>query len=145
MAKGAAATATRVKVQPQSEEELRKIELVDQLGEMAPSVEEAKALIARYEGVRKDLTSLVVKDSDPTQSVTIKGKLAIVKFTPASRVRRLKENAKAVIYRILGNDKFVELADFPTTKISEVLTEDEQAEVFDVSMDGPRRCTVTVL
>jgi hypothetical protein len=117
------------------------VAMVDQMGAMSADVKVAKALIAKYEKLRKSVTSLAAETVAPDQSTAIIGENYVAQITE-QRMQRDVIN-KAAIFEAVGNDTFVEIAQFKLTDLDRYLTPHQIEKAVASVNAGPRRLTVT--
>lgn len=114
--------------------------LVDEAGAMASEVEAAKALIKKYEDLRKQIVAKATVGVSPEDSTSVQGDQFVAKIGSCADKRSVTD--KGAIYEAVGNDTFVELANFKLTDLDKYLTPDQLAKACDSARTGARRTTI---
>jgi hypothetical protein len=131
---------TTVQLQmPEADSEL--LTVVDELGALHVKVAEAKKVINAYNKVRAkflELACAAVNDEDGT---TVVGNHFTVVASPCQNKREVAD--KAAIFEALGNDTFIELAQFALGDLDRYLTPSQLAKSVKESFTGPRKVTVS--
>jgi len=117
------------------------VEMVDQMGAMTNDLKKAKAVVAKYEKLRKSVTALASETVAPDQATAVIGEKYVAQITE-QRMQRDVIN-KAAIFEAVGNDTFVDIAQFKMTDLDKYLTPHQLEKVVAAVNAGPRRLTVT--
>jgi hypothetical protein len=116
------------------------VEMVEQMGAMSAEVKAAKAIIAKYEKLRKIVTSQAGDAVAPDTATSVLSEHWIAQLSE-QRMSRDVIN-KAAIFEAVGNDTFVEIAQFKLTDLDKYLTPHQLEKVVASVNAGPRRLTI---
>ena len=112
---------------------------VDELGKLGESLAEAKKLIAAYEKIRKEVVSLAELTTAPEDATTLVGLEYVAKLTAKASRRDIID--KLAIYNAVGNDTFVELAQFRLSDLDKYLTPAQLEKAVATVAAGARKLT----
>lgn len=116
------------------------VEMVEAMGKMSAEVKAAKAVVAKYEKLRKIVTSQVGETVAPDTATSVISENWIAQLSE-QRMSRDVIN-KAAIFEAVGNDTFVEIAQFKLSDLDKYLTSHQLEKVVASVNAGPRRLTI---
>jgi hypothetical protein len=116
------------------------VEMVEAMGAMSAEVKAAKAIIAKYEKLRKVVTSQASETVAPDAATSVISDNWIAQLSE-QRMQRDVIN-KAAIFEAVGNDTFVDIAQFKLTDLDKYLTPHQLEKVVASVNAGPRRLTI---
>lgn len=122
-----------------AEDELAK--LADELGAMQKQLAKAKEVVNKHDALRKRLEALSCEGRQGKEEVIVRGEKSTVVFSPASNVRELTSKAK--LFKFLGNEDFVALANFKISDLEDYLTKAQREQCMTTHKHaGSRRVKV---
>ncbi len=130
-------TQTIPQVTPVLDTDKELVAKVDELGVLGEKLPAAKKIVAAYDKLRKEVVARAEQTISPEDVATLIGHTHITKLT-AKQMKRDVINKQA-IFEALGNDMFVELAQFSLADLDKYLTPAQLEKAVAEIAAGPRR------